>query len=49
MNTQRTSQTYRRRPKLYYGVSARLWSGALAAAIILGSLVYCLLTHRIPI
>jgi hypothetical protein len=40
---------YRYRPVLYLGVTAPMWGGAALATFILAVLLYCLLTHRIPV
>jgi hypothetical protein len=53
MNTNRfQSQAptrYKRRPAQYLGVSPLLWSGTAAIAAVLAVILYCLLTHRIPV
>lgn len=40
---------YKPRPFLYLGVSMPLWSGAAVATLVLAVILYCLLTHRIPL
>ncbi len=40
---------YKHRPVLYLGVTVPIWSGALVVTLVLAVLLYCLLTHRIPI
>jgi len=40
---------YKPRTILYLGVSAHLWSGALAVVVCIAVALYCLLTHRIPV
>ncbi len=40
---------YKPRPVLYHGVSVPMWSGAAVATLVLVVILYCLLTHRIPL
>ena len=42
-------QFYKPRPILYLGVTMPMWTGAAAATFVLAVILYCLLTHRIPL
>jgi hypothetical protein len=49
MNTNRyhTPRPYRRRD--FLGVSPAFWSGTVLAVAVLLGILYCLLTHRLPV
>ncbi|MCI0358325.1 MAG: hypothetical protein L0211_07575 [Planctomycetaceae bacterium] len=49
MYERQTRPKYKPRPVLYLGVTMPMWSGALAVTVVLAVVLYCLLTHRIPI
>ena len=49
MYTHRAASAYKPRPKLYFGMTAALWSGAMAVAALIALALFCLLTHRIPL
>ena len=43
-------QTHRiPRPTLYLGISPAYWSGTAFVALVLAGVLYCLLTHRVPV
>jgi hypothetical protein len=50
MNTNRFQSTRRvLRPTLHFGVSPMIWSGTAIAFGFLLAVLFCMLTHRIPV
>ena len=49
MNTNRYQAQNRRRPAHFLGVSPIFWSGTAVVTGVLLAVLYCLLTHQVPL